>query len=108
MAVLPRLLHFGNIYDKRFSMGVLCRIGSMIVNMRYFDTKQHHKPHVHVVYNGMEAVVAVDGELLAGGLPPRQMRILDGWLAKREERVYAAWNLAVQGKRFEKIEDEEV
>jgi len=71
-------------------MGVLCRIGSIIVNMRYFDTKQHHKPHVHVVYNGQDAVVAVDGELLSGGLPSRQMRILDGWLAKREERVYAA------------------
>jgi len=41
-------------------------------------------------------------------LPPRQMRILDGWLAKREELVYEAWNLAVQGKPFEKIEDEEV
>ena len=89
-------------------MGKLCQIGSIIVNMRFFDTKQHHKPHVHVFYNGQEAVVAVDGELLAGGLPPRQMRIVDGWLAKREELVYAAWNLAVQGKQFQPIEDEEV
>ena len=89
-------------------MGKLCQIGALVINMRYMDTAQHHKPHVHVVYNGAEAVVAVDGELLAGGLPPRQMRILDGWLAKREEQVYAAWNLAVQGKKFEPIADEEV
>ena len=105
--VLTRHLAFGIMTQQEKVMGVLCRIGSIIVNMRYFDTKQHHKPHVHVVYNGHEAVVAVDGELLAGELPPRQMRIVDGWLAKREERVYAAWNLAVQGRQFEKIEDEE-
>ena len=89
-------------------MGKLCRIGAIIINMRFFDTRQHHKPHVHVVYNDFEAVIAIDGELLAGGLPPRQMRIVDGWLAKREEKVYEAWNSAVQGKQFEPIEDEEI
>lgn len=85
-------------------MGELCRIGKLIVSLRYFDTAQHHKPHVHVEYNGARAAVGVDGELLAGALPDRQMRILDGWLALHEEEVYAAWNLAVQGKEFKKID----
>ena len=84
-------------------MGELFRIGKLIINMRYMDTQQHHKPHVHVKYNADEAVVAVDGEILSGALPQRQMRILDGWLAQYEEQVYAAWNLAVQGKHFDKI-----
>ena len=86
-------------------MGELCRIGTLIVSMRYFDTKQHHKPHVHAEYNGAKAAVGVDGELLAGALPKTQMRILDGWLALHEEKVYEAWNLAVQGKPFQKIEE---
>jgi hypothetical protein len=31
------------------------------------------------------------------------MKILVGWLAFHEEEVYAAWELAVQGKYFDKI-----
>ena len=44
-----------------------------------------------------------DGELLIGSLPQKQMKILVGWLAFHEEEVYAAWELAVQGKHFNKI-----
>ena len=50
-------------------MGELSRIGSLVIYLRFFDTKQHHKPHVHVKYNGDEAVVALDGEMLSGELP---------------------------------------
>ena len=84
-------------------MGELYRIGSLVVNMRFRDDKQHHKPHVHVAYHDDEAVVGVDGDLLAGALPLKQMKILVGSLANHEEEVYAAWNLAVQGLPFEKI-----
>ena len=45
----------------------------------------------------------MDGELLIGSLPQKQMKILVGWLAFHEEEVYAAWELAVQGKHFNKI-----
>ena len=84
-------------------MGELYRIGSLVVNMRFHDDKQHHKPHVHAEYQGDEAVVGVDGELLAGALPLKQMKILVGSLANHEEEVYAAWNNAIQGQPFEKI-----
>lgn len=50
-----------------------------------------------------EASVGVDGELLIGSLPQKQMKILVGWLAFHEEEVYAAWELAVQGKHFDEI-----
>lgn len=68
------------------------------------DTQHHNKPHVHVYYGEFEASVGVDGELLAGSLPRRQMKIVVGWLALHEEEVYAAWNKAVQGEHFDRIE----
>ena len=71
--------------------------------MMFFDTGKHNKPHVHVYYGEYKAVIAVDGELLAGSLPSKQMKIVAGWLAFHEEEVYQAWNLAVQGKHFDKI-----
>lgn len=46
----------------------------------------------------------VDGELLAGSLPVRQLRMVVGWLALHEEEAYAAWNKAVRGEPFEKIQ----
>ena len=45
----------------------------------------------------------MDGELLAGSLPRRQLKIVVGWLALHEEEVYAAWNRAVQCEHFDKI-----
>ena len=84
-------------------MSELCRFAGMIIYLMFFDTKQHNKPHVHVYYGEYQAVIGIDGELLSGNLPRRQMRIIMGWLALHEEEAYAAWNLAVQGKHFEKI-----
>ena len=44
-------------------------LGSLVIYLRFFDTKQHHKPYVHVKYNDDEAVVALNGEMLSGELP---------------------------------------
>ena len=72
-------------------------------HMLFRDTQQHNKPHVHVHYGEYEVSVGVDGELLAGSLPRRQLKIVAGWFALHEEEVYAAWNRAVQGEHFDKI-----
>lgn len=64
---------------------------------------KHHKPHIHAFYGDYEAVVAVDGDLLAGSIPAKQLKIIIGWLAIHEEEVYKAWNNAVRGEHFDKI-----
>ena len=71
--------------------------------MLFYDTRQHNKPHVHVFYGEYEAAIGIDGELLAGSIPRKQLKIITGWLAFHEEEVYTAWNKAVQGEHFEKI-----
>lgn len=85
-------------------MPELSRFEGMVIYLLFKDTQQHHKPHVHVYYGEYEAAVALDGELLAGALPSRQYKMVSGWLALHEEEAYKAWNLAVQGIHFEKIE----
>ena len=47
-------------------MPELSRFKGIIIRMYYDDVSQHYKPHVHVFYGGEEAVVALDGEVLAG------------------------------------------
>ncbi len=56
-----------------------------------------------IYYGEYKAAVGIDGELLAGNLPARQLKMVIGWLALHEEEAYAAWNLAVQGEHFDKI-----
>ena len=72
--------------------------------MLFKDNVQHNKPHFHVYYAEYEASVGIDGELLAGSLPVKQLRLVQAWTTIHEEELYAAWNKAVQGVPFAKIE----
>lgn len=85
-------------------MPELSRFYNIIIKMIYMDNAQHSRPHFHVYYAEYEASVSVDGELLAGSLPVKQLRMVQAWAAIHEEELYSAWNKAVQGAEFGKIE----
>ena len=85
-------------------MPELSRFYDLVIKMPYADQQQHNKPHVHVYSAEHEASVGIDGELLAGSLPLKQMRILSAWLAIHEDELYAAWNRAVRGEAPGKIQ----
>lgn len=72
--------------------------------MIYADDGQHYRPHFHAYYSGYEASVGIDGELLAGSLPVKQLRLVQAWAAIHEEELYKAWTNAVRSIPFGKIE----
>jgi hypothetical protein len=82
----------------------LSRFQGMIIKMLFLDNDKHHKPHVHVYFGEFEASVGIDGELLAGSIPVKQLKILNAWLIIHEDELYKAWNNAVRGLKFDKIE----
>lgn len=84
-------------------MPELSRFAGIIIYMLFRDTGQHNKPHIHAYYGEYEASIGLDGELLAGSMPRKQLRMIVGWLAFHEEEAYRAWNQAVQGERFDRI-----
>ena len=84
-------------------MPELSRFYGVIIKMMFMDDEQHHKPHVHVYYGEYEASVGIDGELLAGALPVKQLRLVQAWLVLHEDEAYNAWNKAVAGEPFDKI-----
>ncbi len=84
-------------------MPELSRFYGLIIKMLFMDDEQHHKPHVHVYYGEYRASIGIDGELLAGSLPVKQLRLVQAWLVLHEDEAYAAWNKAVSGEAFEKI-----
>ena len=84
-------------------MPELSRFYGIVIKMIYLDIAQHNKPHVHVFYGEYEASVGIDGELLAGSLPVKQLKLVMAWLVIHEDELYAAWNNAVAGRAFGKI-----
>ena len=84
-------------------MPEISRFAGIIVYMLFKDVSQHNKPHIHVKYGEYRASVGIDGELLSGSLPQKQLRIVTGWLALNEDEIYKAWNKAVAGEQFDKI-----
>ena len=85
-------------------MPVLSNFYGIKIYMYFNDTVQHHKPHIHVFYGEFEAVIGLDGEVLAGSFPKKQYRLVSGWAALHEDELYKAWTEAVQGKHPNKIE----
>jgi hypothetical protein len=70
----------------------------ILVSIYYADTSRHHKPHIHVRYQGQKASVAIeDGAVLAGEIPLRQLRMVQVWVDIHKDELLADWELAVAG-----------
>ena len=85
-------------------MPELSRFYGIIIKMQYFDNEKHHTPHIHAYYGESIAEISLEGDMLAGKMPIKQFRIIQAWLAIHEEELMNAWNNAVEGKKFDKIE----
>ena len=77
-------------------MPELCRFYNIVIKMIFSDTDKHHKPHFHVYYNEYEASVGVDGELIAGSLPVKQLKLVQAWAA-----IHEASSMPLGTKRYE-------
>ena len=66
------------------------------IYLYFADTNRHARPHFHAKYGGDEAVYSIpEGDLLAGSLPKRQQRLVQGWAALRAAELEQAWQRAV-------------
>ena len=86
-------------------MAVLSMFYGIIISMFYGDNKQHKLPHIHAQFQDYEAVFSIpDGELIAGNLPPKKMKMVQAWIVMHEEDLVANWELATNEKNIFRIE----
>jgi len=85
-------------------MPELSRFYGITIKMLFADNSRHHKPHFHVFYNEFSASVGIDGEIIEGSLPVKEMKYVQAWAAIHEDELYAAWNKAIKNEHFDKIE----
>lgn len=53
---------------------------------------------------GIPKLVALDGEVLEGAFPSKQMKLLLAWMAIHEDELLANWNLLSEGEGYFKID----
>ena len=86
-------------------MAVLAMFYGIIVSMYFFDTRKHHRPHIHVKYQEQEAVLAIPGgDVLEGELKPGKLKLVQAWLEIHQDELMADWELASQGHQIFKID----
>jgi hypothetical protein len=77
----------------------------LIIRMYYFDTQRHKLPHIHVLYQGREAVFDIaTGHLIEGKIPRTKARLIPAWIEIHQEELLADWQLAVAGEPLFRIE----
>jgi len=85
-------------------MPIISMFYGIIIRLYLLDNKHHSLPHIHARYAEFEASVCVDdGEVLAGELPRKQLRLVQAWIELRRDERLADWELAVNGESPYKI-----
>ena len=73
----------------------------ILIKMFFKDIEKHKIPHIHAEYQGQVGVYSiVDGQLLAGLLPPNKNKLVVAWIEIHKEDLQADWELAVNGKKL--------
>lgn len=86
-------------------MPILSMFYGIIISMYYLDNKQHHTPHIHVSYQGQEAVVSIpEGELIEGNIKANKLKLVQAWIEIHNDELMADWELALNGENVYKIE----
>jgi len=80
-------------------MPELSRFFGIIIRMYMEVGSPHNRPHFHAYYQNDVVVVAVDTiEVIAGGLPRRQIRLVEAWAELHQEELIADWQRLQTGQ----------
>ena len=86
-------------------MPVISMFYGIIIRLYVLDNKHHQIPHIHARYAEYEASISIeDGEILAGELPRKQLRLVQAWIELRRDELIADWHLAALGEIPYKID----
>lgn len=80
-------------------MPVISMFYGIMIRLYLIDNQQHHSPHIHAKYAEFEAAISIqDGEIVAGQLPRKQLRLVQAWIELHRDELLANWELTVQGE----------
>lgn len=83
-------------------MPALSMFFGIIIRMQSERDGKHNKAHIHALYAGN--ALGLDGEVLEGSFPNKQLKLLLAWAAIHEDELRANWELLSNGDGYFKIE----
>jgi hypothetical protein len=85
-------------------MPIISMFYGIIIRLYLMDQKHHNLPHIHAKYAEFEAAIGIDdGEILAGELPRKQLRLVQAWIELHRDELLADWEIAAGGEKPYKI-----
>lgn len=85
-------------------MPIISMFYGIIIRLYLIDDLHHNLPHLHAKYAEFEASIGIkDGEILAGNLPRKQLRLVQAWIELHQDELQADWELALSGELPYKI-----
>ena len=80
-------------------MPTISRFYGILITLLYEDNVRHHLHNFHVRYQDFKASIAIeDGRVLAGKLPPRQLKLVQAWVELHRDELLADWDLVLNGE----------
>lgn len=65
-----------------------------VVIYMYWNERDHPVAHFHAYHAGRRASVSASGEVLAGSIEPRALRLVQEWALLRKDQITANWERA--------------
>ena len=85
-------------------MPIISMFYGIIIRLYLIDNQHHTLPHIHAKYAEFEASIGIeDGEILAGKLPRKQLRLVQAWIELHPDELLADWELSNSGEQPYKI-----
>lgn len=85
-------------------MPIISMFYGIIIRMYLLDNKHHNLPHIHAKYAEFQASIDIaEGEILAGKLPRKQLRLVQAWIELHRDELMANWELSISGENPYKI-----
>jgi hypothetical protein len=80
-------------------MPELSRFFGIIIRMYMEAGVEHHQPHFHAYYQDAVAIYGIDPvDLIAGGLPKRQQRMVEAWAELHQQELLDDWQRLQAGQ----------
>ena len=64
----------------------------------------HNPPHFHIHYGEYEAIMTLDGKIIAGKIPNRATNLVLQWVAQHRDELMKNWEKATKMESLDSIE----
>jgi len=85
-------------------MPIISQFYGIIIQMFFNEKGKHNQPHIHIKYNEYKAIYNLDGNMLEGKLPKKQIKLIEAWIYIHQEELNSLWNIMQEQGEFFKIE----